>query len=88
MGARRTAAQFEARLDADRHADDVYSYRRIVDRSHPADIPRSLPFVRVRHWPRTHCDLPFLYDVVRLRTLRPAFQAEMPSSILVARSAK
>jgi hypothetical protein len=54
------------------------------ERSHPADIPRSLPFVRIRHRPRTHCDLRFLYDVVCQRMLRPAFQTGQRAATLTA----
>jgi len=56
------------------------------DRSHPADIPRALPFVRIRYRPRTHYDLLFQYDVVCRRTLMSAFQAGHAGSIPVARS--
>jgi len=69
-----------------RMAQPRFIRRRALGRSHPADIPRALPFVRIRYRPRTHSDLLFVYDIVRRHTFRSAFQASHAGSIPVARS--
>lgn len=58
--------------------------RSALGRSHPADIPRALPFVCIRYRPRTHPDLLFVYDMVRRHTFLSAFQADMQPSLAEA----